>query len=108
MTDLSHQKCIPCEAGGPSLAEDKIQEYFAVVAGWSLNQAGHIVKKWKFKNFKEAWDLVNKVSEIAETEGHHPNICFTWGKVDIELWTHEVKGLSINDFILATKIDAIQ
>ncbi len=108
MTNLSHQKCIPCETGGPSLSADKIQEYLGVVAGWSLNQTGHIAKSWNFKNFKEAWNFVNKVSEIAEIEGHHPNICFTWGKVDIELWTHAVKGLSINDFILAAKIEALQ
>ena len=108
MQNLTQKKCIPCEAGGPSLPETTIQEYLKVVSGWSLNQTGHLTKSWKFKDFKTALDFVNKVGALAEAEGHHPNITFTWGQVDIELWTHAVNGLSENDFILASKIDVIK
>src|SRR3989344_390567 len=108
MNILATKKCIPCEAGEPSLANDRINEYLPLVPAWKLNQAGHLFKSWKFKNYKQAWDFVNQVSEIAETESHHPNISFTWGKVEIELWTHAVRGLSDNDFILAAKIDSLK
>lgn len=107
--DLAAKKCVPCEGGDPPLARSEVEKLLTQINGWSLEEdgVGKIVKNFKFKDFKEALVFVNAIGAIAEEEGHHPNICFTWGKVDITLWTHAVGGLSENDFILAAKIDKL-
>lgn len=107
--DLASKKCVPCEGGDPPLARSEIGKLLKQIADWNLKEDGilKIVKNFKFKDFKEALVFVNAIGAIAEEEGHHPNICFTWGKVDITLWTHAVGGLSENDFILAAKIDKL-
>ncbi len=109
MSDLTSRKCVPCEGGDPPLPRDKVDELLQQIPGWKLAENGvlKIIRSFKFKDFGEALVFVNKVGEIAQSEGHHPNICFTWGKVDITLWTHAVGGLSENDFILAAKIDTL-
>ena len=104
--NLTSKKCIPCEAGTKPLEEAKVNELLNQIPNWTLKD-GHLYKKFKFKNFIEAIKFVNSVAEIAEQEGHHPEINLGWGHVKIELWTHAVKGLSENDFILAAKIDAL-
>ena len=86
---------------------EEIEKYSKLVAGWGLKN-GKLYRSFKFKDFKETLKFVNKVGEIAEKEGHHPDIYFTWGKCTIELYTHAIKGLSENDFILAAKIDKIK
>lgn len=67
----------------------------------------HIQKEYKFKNFREALDFVNRVGELAETVGHHPDVALSWGKVKITLWTHKINGLSETDFIFAAKADTL-
>lgn len=104
--NLNQKKCVPCEAGTPPLEEDKINELLKQVSGWSLKE-GHLFKKFKFKNFVEAIKFINSVAEIAESEGHHPDFCVHYNKVEIEIWTHAIGGLSENDFILAAKIDRL-
>lgn len=108
--DLASKKCVPCEGGDPPLSRDEAENLLKQVADWELVDDGmlKIKKSYKFKDFKEALNFVNNIGKIAEVEGHHPNICFTWGKVDINLWTHAVGGLSENDFILAAKINKIK
>ena len=103
---LYQKKCIPCEAGTPSLKEDEINEMLKQVSGWNL-KGGHLYKKFKFRNFVEAMKFVNSVAEVAESEGHHPDFCVHYNKVEFEIWTHAISGLSENDFILAAKIDKI-
>ena len=76
--------------------------------GWCLNDVGHFYKEYFFKDFREAMDFANKVAELAEKEAHHPNLTISWGMCAIEIWTHDIDGLTESDFILATKIDAIQ
>ena len=76
--------------------------------GWCLNDVGHFNKEYFFKDFIEAMGFANKVAEIAEKEAHHPNLKISWGMCVIETWTHDINGLTESDFILATKIDAIQ
>jgi 4a-hydroxytetrahydrobiopterin dehydratase len=106
--DLTSQKCVPCEGGTKPLTRKETEPYLENVKGWSVKDEGKkIEKKFKFKDFKDALSFVNKVGEIAEEEGHHPEIKLGYGKVEIELSTHAVGGLSVNDFILATKIDQI-
>lgn len=106
MSDLAAKKCIPCEEGTSCLPDAKAQELIIKTPGWSIND-NHLTKHYDFEDFKSALAFVNKVGEIAETEGHHPDICFTWGKVDITLFTHAANGLTENDFIMAAKINEI-
>jgi len=106
LMDLTKKKCVPCEAGMPPLEEAKVNELLKEIPAWSLKD-WHLYKKFKFRNFKEAMKFVNSVADIAEQEGHHPDFCVHYNKVEVELWTHAIKGLSENDFILAAKIDEI-
>ena len=106
LMDLTQKKCIPCEAGTPPLEESKVNELLKEIPTWQLKD-GHLYKKFKFKNFVESMKFVNKIADIAENEGHHPDFCVHYNKVEIELFTHAIKGLSENDFILAAKIDEI-
>ncbi len=106
--DLHNKKCVPCEGGTKPFDTDEINKYLSIVKGWIVKDGIKIIKEFKFKDFKEALNFVNKVGEKAEQENHHPNIyLYGWNKVRITLTTHAIKGLSINDFILASKIDRI-
>lgn len=107
--DLKQKKCVPCEVGGPPLSVQYAEEFLKNTPSWTLwPGARGISKKFKFPDFKAAFDFVAKVASLAEEEGHHPDIALSWGRVEIELSTHAVQGLSENDFIVAAKIDALQ
>ena len=106
MNDLLKKHCVPCENGEGKLDINKIKEYLPLVENWMLI-GDQIKRDFKFKNFKEAMDFVNKVAEIAEEEGHHPDIYIFYNKVNLSLWTHAAKGLTENDFILAAKVNAL-
>ena len=105
--NLTSKKCIPCEGGTPSMEKGKIEEYLEEVVGWELKENKLIFKTFGFKNFKEAIDFVNQVATIAEQEQHHPDIHIRYRKVTLEFTTHAIHGLSENDFIMASKIDAM-
>lgn len=106
---LTNKKCVPCERDTESLKIQRVQELLKELSYWKLSaDIRSIHKTYKFKNWQEAHSFVNKISEIAEAEGHHPQIDLDWGRVGVALTTHAIKGLSENDFILAAKIDAIQ
>lgn len=106
--DLSQKKCVPCEGGEIPLGEESAKEMKKWIdSNWELNEK-NIKREFTFKDFKEAVEFVNKVAEIAESEGHHPDInLHSYKKVDIDLSTHAINGLSGNDFILAAKIDKL-
>ena len=105
---LSDQKCEPCAKGTPPLTEAEVQKLVpSLNSDWKVVDLHHIEREFAFLNFKEALDFTVKVGNLAEKEGHHPDILLSWGKVKITLFTHKIKGLSINDFILAAKIDSI-
>lgn len=105
---LTSQKCVPCEGGVKPLTPQGFAPHLAQVKGWSVVEDKQIQKEYKFKNFKEALDFINKVGIIAEGEDHHPDIFLHgWNKVQITLSTHSIGGLSLNDFILAAKIDSL-
>lgn len=107
-SELSTKHCIPCRGGIPPLKDAKLKELEKKLGGdWSIIGEHHLEKEFTFKDFKEAWDFVNKVGEIAESEGHHPDIYLAWGKVKITLWTHKIDGLTESDFILAAKVDKV-
>lgn len=104
-SDLAQKKCVPCEGGMEPLAKEAASELLKKVRGWELHDAVQIKKKFKFKNFKGAMGFVNRVAEIAEGEGHHPDIHIYYNRVELVLTTHAIGGLSENDFIMAAKID---
>lgn len=114
--DLTKQHCVPCEGGVEPLKGEELENYVTYLnSEWKMDGEGDafdglgkkLERKFKFKDFKEAMVFVNKVADIAESEGHHPDIEISYNKVEIELTTHAIKGLSPNDFILASKIDAL-
>jgi len=106
--NLALKKCVPCEGGVDPFNETKIKQYLGYLSKpWTVTDNKKISYEFKFKDFKEAMDFVNKVAEIAEEEQHHPDIYIFYNKVRIELWTHAINGLSENDFILATKIELL-
>jgi len=103
---LSDKKCQPCSGQTQKLKPKEISKYLSQVQDWTVNDEQEMIfKKFKFKNFKEALKFINIVGNIAEIEGHHPDISIGWGYSIIMIHTHAIKGLSINDFILASKID---
>ena len=110
MENLAKKRCAPCEVGVSPLEDQKIKQLILQVNSWELKEeSGHkqIVKDFKFKNFIEAMSFVNKVADVAQREGHHPNITIKYNRVKITNYTHAIKGLHDNDFILAAKIDEL-
>ena len=106
MTDLLKKKCIPCEGGTKPLSGAELQDYVDEAFGWALDsEKKKISKEFKFRDFIGAINFVERVADIAEMEGHHPDIHIHYNKVLLELWTHAIGGLSENDFILAAKIN---
>ena len=104
--ELAEQKCQACEGGIPALSDGEIAKLMPQVAGWDRFDK-KISRTYKFSNFIEAMDFANKITKIAEKENHHPDLHISWGKVTVDLSTHKVDGLSINDFVMASKINAI-
>jgi 4a-hydroxytetrahydrobiopterin dehydratase len=101
-------KCTPCRGNIPPLAATEIAELMPALPGWELLELDGVLrieKVFKFKNFAQALAFTNQVGEIAESEGHHPALLTEWGKVTVSWWTHKIKGLHHNDFIMAAKTD---
>lgn len=103
---LLEKKCVPCEGGTAPLNDSETKNLLKEIPLWEIKN-GHVFRQFKFKNFKESVAFVNKVAEIAEKEGHHPDITINYNKVSVELFTHSIKGLSENDFIVAAKISKL-
>ncbi len=117
--DLLTKKCVPCEGGVPPLTHEEVENLMGQVPDWSLfeeasenlkkvGMGAKIFREYKFKDFIGAVNFVNNVAEIAEAEGHHPDIKINYNKVTLELTTHAIGGLSENDFIVAAKVDAMK
>lgn len=105
---LAHQKCVPCEGGTEPLKIEEVEKYkLQLKLPWEIEANKKMSHQFKFKDFKEAMIFVNKVADIANVEGHHPDLCIYYNKVNITLTTHNIGGLSVNDFIMAVKIEAI-
>ena len=111
MKDLFKKKCVTCEGGVLPFDISEIHKYQKKVDGWEVKKdfkkIFFLEKKFKFKNFLESQNFINKVGEISENENHHPDVSFGWGYAKIIITTHSIEGLSENDFILAAKIDQI-
>ena len=106
---LAKRKCVPCEGGIPPLTKKEAQALMLELEGeWMLIDEAHLLaKSFRFKDFKETMVFINKVADIAEGEGHHPDLTVSYGSATVELMTHAIGGLSENDFIVAAKIDEL-
>ena len=111
MSDLINKKCVPCEGGVLPFDISQIHKYQKKVDGWDIisneKKIFFLIKRFIFINFLESQKFINKVGNLSEKEGHHPDITFGWGYAEIKITTHAIEGLSENDFILASKIDKI-
>ncbi|HEX3352916.1 MAG TPA: 4a-hydroxytetrahydrobiopterin dehydratase [Terriglobales bacterium] len=105
--DLASQTCVPCRGGVPPMKGRELQGILQQVPQWKAVDEHHITRTFTFPDFKQALEFVNRVGEVAEHQGHHPDILLTWGKVEITLWTHKIDGLTHSDFIMAAKIDQL-
>jgi 4a-hydroxytetrahydrobiopterin dehydratase len=104
--DLVSRTCVPCLGGAQPLKGADLRRLEAQLGGnWKVVDEHHLEKTYKFKDFKDALAFVNRVGEVAEAEGHHPDIALAWGKVTLKVWTHKIAGLHENDFIFAAKAD---
>ncbi|MDE2815524.1 MAG: 4a-hydroxytetrahydrobiopterin dehydratase [Chloroflexota bacterium] len=110
MTPLTAEKCVACRAGAPQVTAEEIAELQPQIPEWNLQERRGIPqleRVYKFRNFVQALSFTNAVGEIAEAEGHHPALLTEWGRVAVTWWTHKIKGLHRNDFIMAAKTDAL-
>ena len=106
MSALAEKECVPCKGGTPPLkGQDLASLQQQLKPGWQVVREHHLEKEYKFKDFREALDFTNKVGELAEAQGHHPDIYLSWGKVKLTIWTHKIDGLTESDFVLAAKAD---
>jgi len=110
MTDLHQMKCVACRGGDPSLTDAEIADLLPHVLQWQLvvrDAIPHLERVFKLKNYAQALEFTNKIAAVAEEEDHHPLIVLEWGRVTVNWWTHAVKGLHKNDFIMAAKTNEI-
>ena len=105
---LSQKHCVPCSGGVPPLQSDEIQRLSAELDHeWRVVDGHHLERKLSFPDFVSALAFTNRLGELAEAEGHHPDILLAWGRVVVTIWTHKIDGLSESDFVLAAKIDQL-
>lgn len=107
MSDLASRQCVPCRGGVPPMKGAEINEFANQLSSWEVVDEHHLKKTYKFTNFRDTLNFVIRVGELAEEQGHHPDICFGWGKAEITIWTHKIDGLTESDFVLAAKIDQL-
>jgi 4a-hydroxytetrahydrobiopterin dehydratase len=105
---LTSKTCVPCRGGIPPLTADEARAYAAATPEWTLAEEGtRLFRRFEFRDFAAAMEFVNRVADLAEQEGHHPDIAIHWNRVELTLWTHKIGGLHENDFILGAKIDRL-
>jgi 4a-hydroxytetrahydrobiopterin dehydratase len=107
MSELANRECVPCRGGVPPLTAEQINELLPELAGWEVISNHHLRKNFKLKDFRESLNLVNRIGELAEQQGHHPDIHFGWGYCEVTIWTHKIDGLTESDFVLAAKLDRL-
>ena len=111
MDDLSKKKCVACDGNIPPFDTSEIHKYLKKVDGWDVksnkDKSHYLTKEFKFKNFEDSQNFVNKIGNVAEAENHHPDITFGWGYCRVKIFTHAIKGLAVSVFILDAKIDKL-
>ena len=107
MSGLASKTCVPCRGGVPALKGQQLADLQQQVPQWQVVREHHLTRDFKFPDFLQALEFVNRIGAVAEEQGHHPDILLTWGRVEITLWTHKIDGLTESDFIMAAKIDQL-
>jgi 4a-hydroxytetrahydrobiopterin dehydratase len=107
LTELARKRCTPCQGGVPPLSGPALDSFRERLPFWKVIEEHHLAKSFLFPDFRLALAFVDRIGALAEEEGHHPDLCLSWGKVDVRIYTHKIGGLSENDFILAAKIDQV-
>jgi len=110
MSDLKNQKCEACRIDAPLLSEQELQNLQNEIPEWNVivdDNVPRLTREFSFKNFLDALNFVNKVGALAESENHHPEMVVAWGKATISWWTHKIRGLHLNDVIMAAKTDEL-
>jgi 4a-hydroxytetrahydrobiopterin dehydratase len=109
MRDLAEQTCEPCRGGVPPLSPAQREPLLAQLdPGWKIVDGHHLSRSYSFANFVDGLAFVNRVAEVAEEQGHHPDLLLRWGEVRVDVWTHKINGLHQADFVLAAKCDRIR
>jgi 4a-hydroxytetrahydrobiopterin dehydratase len=109
MSELAKKECVPCKGGVPPLKRKELTELMEKLGGgWQVVDEHHLEKEYRFKNFREALEFTNRVGEMAEKQGHHPDIYLAWGNVRLTVWTHKINGLTESDFVFAAKADGLE
>ncbi len=106
-TPLAERSCIPCRGGVPPLTPEQYSPFLADVPQWKVVSNHHLSRNFIFKDFKSALDFTNRAGDVAEEQGHHPEITVGWGHALVEIWTHKIDGLTESDFVLAAKLDQL-
>jgi 4a-hydroxytetrahydrobiopterin dehydratase len=105
-SELASKQCVPCRGGVPPLDREQVGIFLERLGGeWATVDNHHLTKEYAFPDFKQALWFTNTVGAIAEDQGHHPDIFLSWGRVQIDIWTHKIDGLTESDFVLAAKVD---
>jgi 4a-hydroxytetrahydrobiopterin dehydratase len=108
MSELAQKECVPCRGGVPPLGGEEIDRLKSQLhPAWEVKNGHHLERTYRFPDFKEALAFVNRIGELAEEQGHHPDLYLAWGLVRITLWTHKIDGLTESDFIFAAKTDRL-
>ena len=109
MSELAYKECIPCKGGISPLTGQELSELLDKLGGcWRVVDEHHLEKEYRFKDFRTALAFTNRIGELAETQGHHPDIFLSWGRVRLAIWTHKINGLTESDFIFAAKADILE
>ena len=109
MSDLAQKECVPCKGGVPPLKGQELTALQEKLGGdWQVVAGNQLEKEYRFKDFLTALAFTNRVGELAEAQGHHPDIHLSWGKVKLVIWTHKIDGLTESDFIFAAKADSAE
>lgn len=107
MTDLAGRSCVPCRGGVPPLEGEELDALARQLPDWEVVDGHHLRKLFRFQDFREALGFVNRVGELAEEQGHHPDLSLGWGRAEVVVFTHKIDGLTESDFVLAAKIDRL-
>lgn len=108
MSDLAAKQCVPCKGGVPPLRGAEAARLLEQLGGgWRIVDEHHLAKEYRFPDFRGALAFTNRVGELAEAQGHHPDIHLAWGKVGLTIWTHKIDGLTESDFVFAAKADRL-
>jgi len=105
--ELASKTCVPCRGDVPALKAEELRKFQRNLPAWEVVSEHHLHRTYGFPDFRTALDFTNRVGQLAEEQGHHPDILLTWGKVEITIWTHKIDGLTESDFIMAAKIDEL-